>query len=226
MYLNKLEVLRYLGYNNQNIDTNIQNLLDECIYEIGEISQERFIYDTYPIEKLDDLLTFKNTTLTTHSKDVANHLSQSNWCTLMAATLGLEVDKKITYYAKVNMTKSVILDACASTAIESLCDEAQEKIRQEAHGQGYHITSRFSPGYGDFPITLQKEFVAILKAYPKMGLTVNESSIMLPRKSVTALIGWQKDKCTSTLNNCNQCLKKDCLYRKDKDHIEHSIKLK
>jgi len=225
MYLDKLEILRYLGYNNQNIDINIEKYINECIDEIKALSQKRFVYANYKIEK-EDHLALKDTTFTSNSKDLAKHLSQSSYCTLMAASLGLEVDKKIAYYTKFNMTKSLILDACASTAIESLCNEVEEKIRQEAYGQGYHITNRFSPGYGDFPITLQKELVTILRAYPKMGLTVNESSIMLPRKSVTALIGWQKEQCTSTLNNCNKCLKKDCLYRKDKDHNEDPIKLK
>ena len=214
MSLNKLEILRYLGHNKQTIDNPMEKLLDECIEEITEIAQKRFVYHTYHIEKSNHILTFKDTTLSMDSKDIANHLSQSDQCSLMAASLGLEVDRRIAYYGKFDMTKSLILDACASTAIEALCDEVEEKVRLEALEQGYNITSRFSPGYGDLPITLQKDFTNVLKAYAKIGLTVNESSIMLPRKSVTALIGWQKEKCTRTVHKCNLCLKKNCLYRK------------
>lgn len=215
MNLNKLEILRYLGYNNQTIDNHMETLLDQCIDEIRQIAQKRFVYHTYDIEKLNHTLIFKNTTLSMDSKDIAAHLSQSDQCTLMAASLGLEVDRRIAYYGKIDMTKSLILDACASTAIEALCDEAEEKVRLEAQEHGYNITSRFSPGYGDLPITLQKDFTNVLKAYPKIGLTVTESSIMLPRKSVTALIGWQKEKCVTTINKCKLCLKENCLYRKD-----------
>ena len=214
MSLNKSEILRYLGHTNQTIDNNMEQLLDACINEITEISQKRFVYQTYAIEKSNQVLAFKDTTLSMDSKDIANHLAQSDQCTLMAASLGLEVDRRIAYYGKFDMTRSLILDACASTAIEALCDEVEEKVRLEALEQGYNITSRFSPGYGDLPITLQKDFANVLNTYAKIGLTVNESSIMLPRKSVTALIGWQKEKCTTTVNKCNLCPKKNCLYRK------------
>lgn len=220
MNLNKLEILRYLGYNNQTIDPSTATLLDQCILETNQISQKRFVYHTYIIERSAHILGLKDTIFTTDSRDIANLLTQSDQCTLMAASLGLEVDQKIAYYAKFDLTKSLILDACASTAVEVLCDEVEDKVRLEAHEHGYHITSRFSPGYGDLPITLQQDFANVLQTYPKIGLTVTENSIMLPRKSVTALIGWQREKCPATTHKCTLCAQINCLYRKGGNHNE------
>ena len=220
MDINPKEVLRYLGYNNQNIDGNTQKLLNECILEIKEIIKKNFVYNVYDIAKVENTIIFKDTNLILESKDISKHLLLSSQCALMAVSLGLEVDKKILYYSKTNMTKSIILDACASTAIEALCDEVEDEIRKKAKRAGYNITSRFSPGYGDLPITLQKQILEVLKAYPKIGLTVTESSILLPRKSVTAFIGWQKEKVTPKNNKCRVCLKQNCMYRKCGDQDE------
>lgn len=220
MNLSKLEILRYLGYNNQTIDPSTASLLDQCILEIKEIAQKRFVYHTYTIERSANILSLKGTTFTTHSCDTANLLAQSDRCTLMAVSLGLKVDQKIAYYAKFDLARSLILDACASTAVEVLCDEVEDKVRLEAQEHGYHITNRFSPGYGDLPITLQQSFANVLQTYPTIGLTVTENSILLPRKSVTALLGWQREKCTAATHQCTLCAQVNCLYRKGGIHSE------
>ena len=213
MNIEKTEVLRYLGYNSQNIDKNTTKLLHECMIEIRNVMKKNFVYNIYDIFRDENRVFLKDTTLVIQSKDLYHHLQKSNKCVVMAASLGLEVDQRIAYYSKTHMTKSIILDACASTAIEALCDYIEEEVRKKAEKKGYYITSRFSPGYGDLPITLQKEIVEVLKAYSKIGLTVNESSILLPRKSVTAFIGWQKEKSNAPIDKCSTCQKENCNYR-------------
>lgn len=214
MIIDKSEVLRYLGYTNQTIDLNIENLLNECILEINTLISKKYVYNIFDMEKDNISVVLKNTILTMESKDIANHLAQSDKCVLMAATLGLDVDMRIAYYSKTDVTKGLIMDACASAAIETICDEVQEIIRKEACDHGYHITSRFSPGYGDLPIHLQKSIIQVLKAYPTIGLTATEDYIMLPRKSVTAIIGWQKENVKSKVNKCKLCNKQNCPFRK------------
>lgn len=213
MRIDKSEILRYLGHTNQNIDSHTEKLLNECLVEIHHLMANKYVYDIFDMDKEEDSVSLRDTILLMKSKDIANHLAKSDKCVLMAASLGLEIDMRITYYSKVDVTKSLILDACASTAIEALCDDVEEIIRTEAYNHGYNITPRFSPGYGDLPITLQKPITQVLQTYPKMGLTVSESSIMLPRKSVTAIIGWQKET-TAEIIKCKLCNKQNCLFRK------------
>lgn len=214
MIIDKLEILRYLGHTNQDIDSNTQQLLDECLIEINELMATNFVYEIFDLDKVDNSISLRDTILVMESKDISNHLAKSDKCALMSATLGLQVDMKIAYYSKTDVTRSLILDACASTAIEALCDEVETKIKKEACDHGYNITTRFSPGYGDLPITLQKSFTQVLRTYPRMGLTVTENSIMLPRKSVTAIIGWQKEEVTMKEIKCKSCNKANCTFRR------------
>ncbi|MEA4961813.1 vitamin B12 dependent-methionine synthase activation domain-containing protein [Lutispora sp.] len=214
MHINRKEVLRYLGHKNQYMDEKLEKLLTECIAEMTEALRKSFVYNVYDIERDGDKMALKDTNLIFQSKDLTMHFRNSDKCALMAATLGLEADRRIAYYSKTDLTKGIVMDACASAAIEALCDEVQEEIRIEALKEGYCCTSRYSPGYGDLPITLQKGIIELLKAYPRIGLTVNESSIMLPRKSVTAFIGWQRQESTSEGNKCSRCKDRNCIYRK------------
>ncbi len=214
MNIDKLEVLRYLGHTNQNIDSNTEQLINDCLVEIQNLMACKFTYETFNMDKKDNSISLIDTVLVMESQDIANHLAKSDKCVLMAATLGLDVDMKIAYYSKTDVTRSLVLDACASAAIEALCDEVEEKVRKEACDHGYNITSRFSAGYGDLPITLQKPITQVLKTYPKMGLTVSESYIMLPRKSVTAIIGWQKEEVTAKIIKCRLCNKQNCSFRR------------
>jgi len=133
----------------------------------------------------------------------------------MAVTLGLEADKRISFYSRTDLTKGLIFDACATAAAEALCDIVQEEIEAKAKVMGLKTTKRYSPGYGDFSIDIQKEIARVLKTYEKIGLAVNECSIMIPRKSVTAVIGMQTEGCGTKSHECGSCKDKDCMFRKD-----------
>ena len=101
-------------------------------------------------------------------------------------------DKVISEHQINDMTSALILDSMASTAIEQVCDAAEKEIKEKINKDNF-MTWRFSPGYGDLPITLQREFVRVTDAEKRIGLTVNEGGILLPRKSVTAIIGLSKE---------------------------------
>ena len=128
----------------------------------------------------------------------------------MAVTLGHQVDTRIRYYEKINMTKALILDACATAFIEEICDGICREIEDKLM-DGNKLTSRFSPGYGDLPISIQKDFLATLNAEKSIGLTATSTSILIPRKSVTAIVGLidrdekiEENTCISC-NNYSDC---------------------
>lgn len=215
MYIDKKEALRYMGYRGQKPDSGMEKLLDVCIAELCDIIKKGFVYDIYDIERTEEGLCLKGTTLVLHGEAIEAHLSRSGKCALLAVTLGLEVDKRVAFYSRMDLTKGLVFDACATAAVEALCDEAQGEIAAAAAAMELQATSRYSPGYGDFDIGIQSQLVKVLKAYERIGISVNESSIMIPRKSVTAIIGLQKEKCTSEGLKCKSCNDRYCLYRKD-----------
>lgn len=217
MYIDRKEALRYMGYRGQKMDPALHDLLDTCIEEVKAVSKESFTYGIFDMERVEEGLQLKGTTLLLHGKDIGRHLSKAEKCAVMAVTLGLETDRRIAFYSKTDLTKGLIFDACAAAAVESICDMVQEEIEAKAKAIGLQTTTRFSPGYGDFSIDIQKEIARVLKTYEKFGLGVNESSIMIPRKSVTAVIGMQKESCISREHKCINCEDKNCLYREDVD---------
>lgn len=214
MYIDKKEALRYMGYRGQKIDNVLQELLDNCIEEVQTVSRKDYIYDIFDIERRGSELCLKGTALVLPGKDIGAHLSRAEKCVVMAATLGLETDRRIAFYSRTDLTRGIVFDASAGAAIESLCDEIQEDIAAKAGSMGFEITQRFSPGYGDLPIDIQGDITRVLRAYERIGLGVNESNVMIPRKSVTAFIGLQKESCASTEHKCANCDNNSCLYRR------------
>lgn len=188
--IDRAEVLRYLQTAENIKDNNINCLLENLTLEIKELIKFRYLYHKFPIKLNKDGVKVKGTTLTLKGKSIKKHLSNSKEIYLMAATLGAQVDKKISYYEKISVTKSVILDACASTAIEAGCDQVEAEIKEKVREAGNEdITFRYSPGYGDLKIGIQKEFLRILNASKKIGLTASKYNMLIPTKSVTAIIG-------------------------------------
>ena len=55
--------------------------------------------------------------------------------------------------------------------------------------EGLHTKPRFSPGYGDFSLEHQRDFMRILDLENSLGLTLTGSLLLVPEKSVTAVIG-------------------------------------
>lgn len=216
MKIDITEILRYLGYKNQVLDENIKILIDQCIKEIQDISKKSYVYKFYDIDKTDSAIKLIDTNVLLTGDDIMYHLKYSSKCAVMAVTLGAMVDSKIKYYEKTNLTKALIMDSCATAAVESVCDEVEEKIKEEAFFMGFGITYRYSPGYGDLPIELQHSILTLLETYKKIGLTVSENSILLPRKSVTAIIGLQGLQIKREASGCRTCNNfQFCQFRKE-----------
>lgn len=120
---------------------------------------------------------------------IARHLDGCDRCMLLAVTLGFAVDRHISTEGQANPYRALLLDACATTAIEDLADHATERARALLLAEPHSVTSRFSPGYGDLPLALQPKLLELLDARRLLGLTVGSSLLLSPIKSVTAIIG-------------------------------------
>jgi hypothetical protein len=188
--IDRQEVLRYLKIDDNFEDQRINKLIDEAVEEIKEIINFRYIYKKFPVKIEENGVDILNTTLFLAGESIKKHLKNSEQIYLMAATIGNQVDKRISFYEKTSITKSMILDACATTAVEEGCDYVEEQIKNEVLAAGNSgITFRYSPGYGDLDIDIQQDFLRVLNAPKKIGLTASKYNMLLPSKSVTAVIG-------------------------------------
>lgn len=213
--IEKSEVLRYLGHRGQPLDEITGKTLDECIEKMSDTVRPRFIYKVFDIEIQTDGVSVCGTGITLHGESIRRHLCDCKRCALMAATLGIEADNLISSYERQSMERAVILDACASDCVEKVCDAAEREIKAAAQSGGFNTRFRFSAGYGDLPIEHQSEIIAVLGASKQIGLTVTADSILIPRKSVTAIIGFSKTKTAPRGGKCESCeRRKDCEFRR------------
>lgn len=213
-YIDRNEVLRYLGYRGQEIDDDLNNKIDNAIEEIKKISRPRTVYKCFDILKKDGSIILDNSSICLTGNDINEYLKNANKVVVMAATLGNNVDTRIRYYEKIDMVMSLILDSCASVMIEAVCDTVQRKINKE-YNIDEKIMFRYSPGYGDLGLDCQRKVIQSLNANKVIGLTCTSYDIMIPRKSVTAFIAVISEITNAkNMSGCSHCnLRETCFYR-------------
>ena len=222
--IDKKEVLRYLEYKNQKIDSNLNSIIDDCIKLTKSKINPRYTLGVYSIlkEKINYnyQIKFRDSELVIESKDLYKLLNNCNECIVLAATIGINIEKEIKINSYLNLTKSIIIDACATTAIEDFCGKLQSNIELILNKEGKYITNRYSPGYGDLNIDFNEIFINLLSTSRKIGLTITEDKIMVPRKSVVAIIGISEIESTYNKKPCLECLNYNtCKYKKgDNSH--------
>lgn len=230
MNVDKREIYRYLGYQGRVPDENVLREVDRCLEELREAVTPRFVYRQYPIEKffsdnierpfLDEkpgteLLSIAGMKI--QSRSLCRNLRDCKSAYLMAATLGIGPDRLIARASVAKMSRAVILQAAAAAMIEAWCDEVNQKIIKEAEDQGLYCRPRFSPGYGDFSLEYQKDFAQILRIQKEIGVSLTQSLLMMPSKSVTAVIGLSPVKKECALHGCEVCSKaEECSFSRIK----------
>ena len=144
------------------------------------------------------------------SEKLRAHLKGCKRFFLMAATFGASADAVIRKYSKTDVARGAVAQAAGSYLIEEYCD----KIMDETDTGGLFFKPRFSPGYGDFDLSFQKIILDTLDAGKRIGITLTESYMMIPTKSVTAVLGLT-DEPSCNIGKCMLCQKKDCEFRKE-----------
>lgn len=212
----KDEVLRYLGYKKQKLSKSIDELIDKTIDESKKLIMPKCIYFKYKKHTKEDGIYVDKTNLILKGKDIENHLLYANEIFIIAATVGIKIEQKIKLYEKLDLTKALILDSCATVAIEEFLDELEEKIKLDARKKNLATTFRYSPGYGDLPLDIQKDIINTLKADKAIGLTVSSHHLLFPRKSVTAIMGLIPIDKEAKQRGCEACKNyNNCNFRKE-----------
>ena len=197
------EILRYMGYP-ENFEVSREQLdaIDRIKEEILSVAKPKTIYKQFEIVFDDKGVMIKDSSVVLLGNDIKKHLQSSENCIIMAATLGSEVDRTLRRIQIKSVSDGLVADACATAYIEAICDETEKEI----NGKFGLCNYRFSPGYGDFPITQQKEILSLLDAEKKIGLLTAESNLLLPTKSVTAVMGITNthEFCDNKCNKCNR----------------------
>ena len=152
---------------------------------------------------------------------IEKHLEGCDRVAILAMTIGGEIDRLIMQYEVTSMAMAVLLDTGASVLAEQMADEAERIMTEEIRSKSeeLYFTPRFSPGYGDYPVKYQAQVLTYVDAARKIGITLTSGDMMVPTKSVTALVGLADHPVTGRLATCAECVLRDkCTLWREGDH--------
>ena len=207
--VNVNEVWRYSGCKSVPEDEETVRLMEETLKDYSGIARGKVCFVRAP------KMPFK-----TESKGLARVISGSDEVVVFAATVGIEFDRVIGRYKRTSPSKALILQALGAERVEALCD----LFCSEFEGR----TSRYSPGYGDMPLDHQRDVFALLQCESKIGISLNESLLMTPSKSVTAIFGIRHGEVSKdgvvnvSAHNCEECGLLECEFRDGSENRDSS----
>lgn len=141
-------------------------------------------------------------------------LSDSAAVLVLGCTLGMAFEQQLNRLQVLSMADAVLFDAIGSAMLEDELDQWQKARRKQIFPM--HMTDRFSCGYGDLPLALQSDIAKALNLSQTIGVYVQPSLMMVPSKSVTALIGLSDQVQPARITGCAVCeMAVSCPYRKE-----------
>ena len=178
--VDKSEVLRYMR---SPRDDRVMGLIEECIGEVEEILSASVCYDEYPVKINGGEVDLGFCKI--ESLDLAKNLAGCKKAIVFAATVGMGVDRLIKKYSLLSHSRSLCIGAIGNERIEALCDVFCSELKNKYE----NIRPRYSAGYGDLPLSMQRDIFNALSCTKNIGVSLSERLLMTPQKSVTAIVG-------------------------------------
>lgn len=214
------EVLRYLGYAGQALSPELDGRIDHAISRCISVARPRGcvrVFDVSGVEGRGDepVVKLRGTALELMGHSIADHLKGALAVGVLAVTLGLGVEAELRRLSLTDRVGQLVFDAAGSALVERAADAAEARVVAAAAERGLFCGTRFSPGYGDFPLATQPILLATLDAQRALGITLSPELLMTPTKSVTAVVGlFGKLQEGTGREACGTCLCRDfCLLR-------------
>lgn len=214
--IDKDEVCRYLGYGkDQGPTSSISSLIDEEIEEAYGLIQTSCFYQLMDIKRVRNPRVFLEDGLRITSEVLSRVLSRCQQAAIFVVNIGRGLEERVAQLMNEGqMLKATILDAIGSEAAEKTACYLQDRVRELANSDGAEITLRYSPGYCDWDITQQRVLFEAMNSAP-LGVSLTEECLMVPRKSVSGIIGLGRfEKRRLTHSPCRFCTKTDCQSRR------------
>lgn len=201
MNFDRAELARYLGCGEQKLSPELEALAEECGRELFQISPRHTARRMPCVE-----LPFA-------SGDLARHLIGCEEVFLTAVTLGSEADRLLRLWSAQNMGKAAVGQALMAVYMDACCEALCVELEKGLQGNGFLLPA-YSPGYGDFSLHWQARLLSLLDAPRRIGLSLSEGGMLLPEKSVTAVVGITDTPARRCAQHCQDCTVQGCLFRK------------
>lgn len=180
--------LHFLSFGNKNVSLSEESeaLMEESEKLVLSAQNLKACYGIYGISRgqLLDLGFSK-----VESRDLARSLEGCDKIILFAATAGTEIDRLILKFERISPSKATVIQAVGAALVERWCDEICDGFVEKYGANRF----RYSCGFGDLPLTLQRDIFTALKLEKNLGMSLSEKCIMSPSKSVTAIVGIKRE---------------------------------
>ena len=183
---NKNELRSYLGIQSNDQFDELLPIISKLSNELLKVLTPKACWREVDLYNAEGQVTLDG--LSIQSKCLSRNLLNCDSAIIFCATLGHGVDRIINKHFTISSVNGVITNAIGSAYIESYCNVINEVIQEKYK----NIHQRFSCGYGDFNISFQKQFLNILNAENNIGVYCTDKFLLIPSKSVTAVIGIKK----------------------------------
>jgi len=208
-YVDRVQAFRYLRLPSEP-DAHFLEMADVCEKQLLSMISPKYVYRIFPIVQTENGISGGGLLL--RGNDIANHLKGCSQVIFLCATLSAGADRAIRQSSASDILSGMITDTMANAVIEQVCDNAEQEIF--ATLPSHYFTWRFSAGYGDFPLDTQADFLKVLNAEKRLGVTLSESDLLIPTKTVTAVIGVSETPISKGKKGCAICnLSEKCPYR-------------
>lgn len=191
--VNMNEFLRYSGCAGTN-DEILLKLANDVAGEVDKSACVKFkvCYRILPVDFIaDNVMDFGVIRIT--SSDLAKCIGGCKKAVFLAATIGQDIDRIIRKYNRTDSARALFMQGIGAERVETMLDDFCARfpmfMKEDTGVEIAGVTARFSPGYGDLALTIQPEFLRIIDANRKIGIAINDSLLMSPSKSVTAIMG-------------------------------------
>lgn len=206
-HVDREQAFRYMGFQGTP-DRTFQELADQCEQKLLQAIRPKYTWKLFRKSDLEFLLM---------GQSIREHLKNCEQIILFCATLSQNTDVCIRLAQTSDVLAGMMTDTMASALTEQFCDLAEAEILRNFPDS--HATFRFSPGYGDFPLSVQGDILTLLQAQKTTGICLTSTDLMIPRKSVTALIGLSDQPVETQRRGCTICnLSGKCPYRRKGVH--------
>ena len=210
--IDKQEILNNIGYSDEyQPSARIASLVNDYIENYHDLIAPSYSYEIRDIESVQGDCVNIGDSIILESKVIARLLEGCEKVAVFALTIGNHLEDMVAYLAENGLVlQATVLDAIGSGVAEKLAVHIEDRIKRMANIEGLVTSRRFSPGYCDWEVSQQKMIFKALNG-DTAGIRLTESLLMIPRKSVSGIIGiGLAYHNIEDYNPCHTCNKKDC----------------
>lgn len=215
IHVDKEEILRAIGNGDPAMNDYVNGLLDDLLAKCKSIASPKATYSFFEnplINAKNGTLEIENTIFNT-GKIVASSMAKSSFITFFICTIGEGMEnfsKKL--MGEGSSLEGFITDIIASVFAEEVANYVHLLVEKTASELNFKITNRYSPGYCNWPVNEQQKLFALM-GNNTSGVKLTDSSLMVPIKSVSGIIGLGTDV-KRLAYKCNICADEKCILRK------------